>query len=165
MHCNAKLAAILFPFLTVAALAPPASQTEPARITTAQVQSLLESVDSSVNERNVKDVHDALSEGVVITLKVPTPTGQQVMMMDRAEYTAALKQGWTSASEYSYERKNSSITISEDGMTAVVTYEVHERASFGGKTMHSVAKETAKLTVIDMKLRYISIDAEIVEVK
>lgn len=120
-----------------------------ADISEKDVKSVMSKVDNAITTLNVKEVANALSDNVTITMNISVQGKTQVMKPSKSEYIAMLQQGWSMYKDYKYNRSNVKINIK--GSKAYVSADVSESMTVQGKTISGNSKEKMIVEVINGK--------------
>ena len=132
-------------------------------ITESNVMALLNSVDKAARKGSVAGMVAPLASDVKIKMTLSAPGGakEQVLNLNKGQFTYHTRRGLRRRLAYTLERKNTRVKIYDDNKTAMVTSDLYETMTIAQGTLRAVSSETAILTLRNGKLVVISIDARL----
>ena len=98
---------------------------------------------------------------IKMTLSPPGGAKEQVLNLNKEQFTYHTRRGLRRRLAYTLERKNTRVKIYDDNKTAMVTSDLYETMTIAQGTLRAVSSETAILTLRNGKLVVISIDARL----
>jgi len=115
------------------------------RITTEQIQQVIDATDAAAMRRDTEAIGSHLSEGFAknIDLPVPEQGWNASVKLDKQQYLDLIEQGWQNMEQYSYRRENTVINIAADGLSGESSSTVTETVVIGGETRVSKVREYA----------------------
>jgi hypothetical protein len=116
-------------------------------LTEKSVKDLMLKIDKAIASKDVSVFAQTMSENAEVVITVSAGGNQQKTRMNKAEYLAALRGGWSMASTYVYRRSNEKIAIS--GNIATVTADVVENMSVNGQHIRARTRSTATIELVD----------------
>jgi hypothetical protein len=138
------------------------SQSQDA-ITKSKVLAILNSVDRASRKGNIAGIVAPLAKDVKIKMAISTPASdkEQVLNLNKAQYTDLTRRGMRRRLAYQLERKNTQVRISNDGNTATVTSDLYESLTVQQGTLRAVSSEVAILNLREGKLVVTSLEGRI----
>ena len=129
-------------------------------VTESDVLALINSVDKAIRKGDVAGMVAPLANDAKLKLTVSTPKGnkEQVVQLNKEQFTYHTKRGLRHRRGYTLERKNTRVKIYGDNKTAMVTSDLYETLTLPQGTLRAVSSETAILTLRNGKLQVISVD-------
>ena len=118
-----------------------------ADLTQAELKTMLAQLDKAVQAHDSAGVGRLLAAHVKITIDMKS-SGVPVMRMNKSEYMAQLRQGWSESQNYGYQRINTRIEIAPDGKSARITGTVKETIGLQGRNFTSTVDEVARVELI-----------------
>ena len=132
-------------------------------VTESDVMALLNSVDKAARKGSVAGMVAPLASDVKIKMTLSAPGGskEQVLNLNKQQFTYHTRRGLRRRLAYTLDRKNTRVKIYDDNKTAMVTSDLYETMTIAQGTLRAVSSETAILTLRNGKLVVISIDARL----
>ena len=136
------------------------AQTQDA-ITESDVLALMNSVDKATKKKNLAGMIAPLASDVKIKVAVSAPGSEkeQVVNLNKEQYTNVTKRTLRQRFTYTMERKNTRVKLYDDNKTAMVTSELYETVTVAQGKLRAVSSETAIVTLRDGKLVFIQIES------
>lgn len=120
-----------------------------AKLTKADVEKLIETMDQAVNDLDANAVASMLSENVEIVMDISSQGNTQTMTMNKQEYLTTLKQGWSAFEAYSYERTKLNIDMKNN--KALLSFNVEEKMKVQGQNIEGTSKGEATVEMVGGK--------------
>ena len=124
--------------------------TQAAGLTQAEVETYLAKMDKAVQQRNVRAVSELMSDQADVVINLTLQGQSQVLSMTKEQYIEMLGQGWSAASDYSYQ--TSGVVIKINGDHALIFSQVHEKMTIQGQVISTSSKEEARVERVGGKL-------------
>ncbi|MFQ5657086.1 MAG: YybH family protein [Candidatus Methylomirabilales bacterium] len=141
------LAYLILSFVLCATSSADATTVARERITEAQIQQILESIDAAAMQKNAEGIVRYFARDCIIRLDMPGPHGRQLLTVNREEYLASLRESFSTVTDYKYHRSETKIDISPDGQSARVTGKIFETMTVEDRIIESLSQHTAILEV------------------
>jgi hypothetical protein len=132
----------------------------PSKITEAEVRAMLARVEEASKGEDVKAIMSFIANDAEISLTARGPLGSTSRTMGREDYERELKLGMSLTENYNFRTNIRSITISPDGMSAVVEADIFEVVELFGVKATSITKEVSIVQRRDGRIKYVKISAE-----
>ncbi len=123
------------------------------------VNDFMAKADSAIAAKNADAFADLMSNSVQVNMSVSQNGSAQNTSLGKAAYIELMKQSWSVAQDYRYERTN--VKISIQGNKATVSDDMHESMVVQGKRVSADSKETAILVREKGKLVILRVDASV----
>ncbi len=124
-----------------------ATASSASEMTEQMVTRLLSQVDSAVNGFDARSIAVHISDDATFTMNINAQGRTQILSASKDQYISMLQQGWSQLSEYSYNRKNVSISIVDN--KATVTADVHESMIMQGQNVSALTQEQVLIEIVD----------------
>jgi hypothetical protein len=113
------------------------------RITSAQIQQVINDTDAAAMDRDTAGIGDYLAESFEKTIEFRYKKWMAKVRLDKYKYLELIDEGWANTGEYDYQRDNTEIHISPDGLSGLSHSTVIEHMVQGGEKMTSKFREYA----------------------
>jgi hypothetical protein len=127
-------------------------------ITEQQVLALLDDIDKASNRMDIDRVYASMTENIEIKVTVTGFGPTQKFTFNRDQYRDYAKKALSAVKGYTYTRKNTKVTVTPDGRSAVATDQVYETTDTGERVFKTVTDETATFAVKDGKVVMTSLE-------
>jgi hypothetical protein len=138
--------------IVLVALAHSAAGQQSTNISRADVQVVLDSIDKALLKKDAAAVVANYASNAVITATTFESGHKDVSTRGRDDYEDSLKAGFKVFDDYTLQRKDVSIEIAADGMTAQSISTFIEKYRFDGKMEQAVSKESVSFVIVDGKV-------------
>lgn len=123
------------------------------------VNDFMAKADSAIAAKNADEFAGLMSNSVLVNMSVSQNGSAQNTSLGKAAYIELMKQSWSVAQDYRYERTN--VKISIQGNKATVSDDMHESMVVQGKRVSADSKETTILVREKGKLVILRVDASV----
>ena len=113
------------------------------RITSAQIQQVINATDVAAMNRDVEGIGEYLSDSFEKTIEFNYKKWMAKVRLDKYKYLELIADGWASTGEYDYQRDNTEIHISPDGQSGLSHSTITENVIQDGEKMTSKFREYA----------------------
>lgn len=120
-----------------------------AKLTKADVEKLIDTMDQAVNDLDVSAVASTLSDNVKVVMDISVQGNTQTMTMNKQEYLTMLEQGWSAFEAYSYERTE--LNIDMQNTKALLSFSVEEKMRVQGQNIEGTSKGEATVKMVGGK--------------
>lgn len=134
--------ALISPMAQATAAEPLILAAAPTQITEAEVNALLQQMLAAAKAKDAKKLVSHFTPDATIEMLLPpTMGGKQSLKL--GQYEKMLNEGWAMLrnANYTYSVENIQIKLYPDKDKALVSDETHEKFTFNGQKVHSVARE------------------------
>ena len=122
-------------------LSHPAQAAE--RITSEQIRQVIDATDAAAMNRDTAGIGVYLSDSFEKTIEFPYKKWMAKVKLSKEDYLTLIDEGWTNTGEYDYQRNNTEIHISPDGLSGLSHSTVTENIIQDGEKMTSKFREYA----------------------
>lgn len=122
-------------------LSHPAQAAE--RITSEQIRQVIDATDAAAMNRDTAGIGVYLSDSFEKTIEFPYKKWMAKVKLGKEDYLQLIDEGWTNTGEYDYQRNNTEIHISPDGLSGLSHSTVTENIIQDGEKMTSKFREYA----------------------
>lgn len=132
-------------------------------VTESNVLAIINSLDKAARKGNVAGMVAPLASDVKIKMTVTTPGNarEQVLNLNKEQYTYQTRRGVRLRRAYTVDRKNTRVKLYDDNKTAMVTSDLYETLTIAQGTLRAVSSETAILTLRNGRLVVTSIETRV----
>ena len=113
------------------------------RITSEQIQQVIDATDAAAMNRDTAGIGVYLSDSFEKTIEFPYKKWMAKVKLGKEDYLQLIDEGWTNTGDYDYQRNNTEIHISPDGLSGLSHSTVTENIIQDGEKMTSKFREYA----------------------
>ena len=113
------------------------------RITSEQIQQVIDATDAAAMNRDTAGIGAYLSESFEKTIEFPFKKWMAKVKLDKIDYLILIDEGWVNTGEYNYQRNNTEIHILPDGLSGLSHSTITENIVVNGEKMTSKFREYA----------------------
>lgn len=132
-------------------------------LTQENVKSFLHESDKIVLNKNVEKLAELLDENVDITITVAFNGKNQTTKLNKSEYLAKTKEGFTATQNYEYKILDRKIKIKND--IAYVLEETEEKYTYNNQKVTGLSKVNNQIKLINNKLKLVKIEVVLNNIK
>ena len=122
-------------------LSHPAQAAE--RITREQIQQVIDATDAAAMNRDTAGIGEYLSDSFEKTIEFPYKKWMAKVRLHKEDYLELIDEGWANTGDYDYQRHDTEIHISPDGLSGLSHSTVIENIVQEGEKMTSKFREYA----------------------
>jgi len=111
------------------------------RITSEQIQQVIDATDAASMNRDTAGIGEYLSDAFERTIEFSHEQSMATVRLDKDKYLGLIEEGWASIDEYDYRRDDTEIHVMPDGMSAMSHSTVTEIIVHNGEKMTSRFRE------------------------
>ncbi len=129
-------------------------------ITESDVMAFIDSMDKATRKGNLAAIVATLADDVKIKLEISVQGSdkEQVLHLNKEQFTYHARQGLRRRRAYTLERKNTRVKMYDDKKTAMVTSDLYETLTTAQGKLRAVSSETVIVTLRNGKLVVISVE-------
>ena len=113
------------------------------RITSEQIQQVINDTDAAAMNRDAAGIGEHLGDAFEKTIEFRYKKWMAKVRLDKDKYLELIDEGWANTGEYDYQRDNTEIHISPDGLSALSHSTITENIVQDGEKMTSKIREYA----------------------
>ena len=132
-------------------------------LTQENVKSFLHESDKIVLNKNVEKLAELLDENVDITITVAFNGKNQTTKLNKSEYLAKTKEGFTATQNYEYKILDRKIKIKNS--IAYVLEETEEKYTYNNQKVTGLSKVNNQIKLINNKLKLVKIEVVLNNIK
>jgi len=113
------------------------------RITDVQIQQVIDATDVAAMNRDTAGIGEYLSDSFEKTIEFPYKKWMAKVRLRKDDYLELIDEGWTNTGDYDYQRHDTEIHISPDGLSGLSHSTIIENMVQDGEKMTSKFREYA----------------------
>ena len=120
-----------------------------SKLTKEVVSTIINSMITASKKHDVEGIIKNLASDFMVRINLPESLGGGLFVMDLAEYKKTMEESFAMTTEYQYDVSDISITIQNDGESALVTDIVTETININGVILSTKSYETTIIEILD----------------